>query len=182
LDGIAKLQAQGLDLLKTHDAAGRTTYQIVRKKQDYEFCFDAALARGPTQLSEAMVNSRRCGKPIRGASSSASYSLEISTRSTEGIIYFLGEIARGELNLTGEKLFVPTLRFDKEEDTLFALRRGRADESLSVAYEGVDYTVVTDPSARDHSSQVLDLVQQLLALNSSAKDLPAPNIITVIGR
>jgi hypothetical protein len=179
LEGISKLQAQGLDLVKTEDPNGRITYQVVQNQTQYVFCFDASLAQGRTELPDDLVKSHRCDKAYDKAGSGNTDELTLSTRSTEGIIYYLGEVARAELDLAGQGTFVPKLRIRNEEDTLFTLRRGKGDESLSVSYQGVNYTVARDPSGRDHGSQVLDLVEQLLALNSSSKDLPAPNVITI---
>jgi hypothetical protein len=42
--------------------------------------------------------------------------------------------------------------------------------------------VPVDLAGCDRSAQVLEIVAQLLALNSSAKDLPTPNIIPLITR
>jgi hypothetical protein len=56
------------------------------------------------------------------------------------------------------------------------------DPALTVSYEGTDYSVpLFTADYRDHSSQVLDLVEQLAALNSSNKDLPSSSVVNLVG-
>ena len=116
----------------------------------------------------------------------ASGDLRLSMRSVEGVIYYLGEIVRRELGLDGRPAFTPKIRTVPEADVdtvLFALSRGMTTgPQISVGYDGVDYHLAVDPSAKDRSAQVLELVLQLLAQNNSAKDLPAPSVIPVISR
>jgi len=112
--------------------------------------------------------------------------LKLTFRSTFGVIYYLGEISRGELKLIDNESFVkPTLLFHQksgdEVDSLFNLNRATGDPALTVGYQGTDYSVIADPANRDHSSQVLDLVEQLTALNSSNKNLPSSSVVNLIG-
>ena len=39
--------------------------------------------------------------------------------------------------------------------------------------------MIVDPSGKDRSSQVMELLTELLAQNNSAKDLPAPSVIPI---
>ena len=55
-------------------------------------------------------------------------------------------------------------------------------KKLSVEYEGKRYGVPVSSSGEDRSTQVMELVLASLALNNSAKDQPAPSIITVLSR
>jgi hypothetical protein len=99
--------------------------------------------------------------------------LVIRTHSTEGIIYYLGEIARIQLGL------VPPSNSDWDPG-IFHLNEGTGGpNTIDAAFEGKSYYIDADPTGRDRSSQVLDLVTELLAQNNSAKDLPAPNIIPI---
>jgi hypothetical protein len=52
--------------------------------------------------------------------------------------------------------------------------------SISATVDGHTYYVSVDITGKNMSSRVLELLAELIALNSSAKDLPAPNVITVI--
>jgi hypothetical protein len=110
--------------------------------------------------------------------------LTIRTRSVEEIFKFLGQMARTELGigiLEPDPLKIP----HKEGGPYFHLFRIRQDvptgEDISVFYAGRPYTISIDPSGYyDGSSRVVQLLTALLALQSSAKNLPAPNVISVI--
>jgi hypothetical protein len=101
--------------------------------------------------------------------------LTIRTRSVEEIFKFLGQMARTELGigiLEPDPLKIP----HKEGGPYFHLFRIRQD-----VYAGRPYTISIDPSGYyDGSSRVVQLLTALLALQSSAKNLPAPNVISVI--
>lgn len=110
--------------------------------------------------------------------------LTITPRSVEGIIYYLGELARKQLGLDGV-IPSPKLRLDAPnvEAYLFTIKKGNPDGlAIAATYEGSSYFIPVDPQGNDRSSQVLNLLSQLLALNSSAKDLPTPTVIPVIAR
>jgi hypothetical protein len=67
-------------------------------------------------------------------------------------------------------------------DNLFMLDRGPApDAILTVDYDGETYSVPRDPVRAGRTMQVLELVKQLLALNTSSKQLPQTTVISVIG-
>jgi hypothetical protein len=61
----------------------------------------------------------------------------------------------------------------------FASPRYKDYTPISVTYDHNVYSVRPDPTGCDHSSEVLELVLELMALSSSARDLPSPNLITV---
>ncbi len=50
---------------------------------------------------------------------------------------------------------------------------------ISANFHGTVYTITADSSGADASSQVLAILSDLMALESSAKSLPAPNVIAV---
>ena len=111
--------------------------------------------------------------------------LIFTTRSVEQIIYYLGEIARNQLQLTDEQPVAPQIAAGSCNGTsvLFQLHGGYAGGmSISAQYGGASYSIAVDPKGCDRSSQVLGLLAELLALNTSAKNLPAPNVITVLTR
>lgn len=145
------------------------------------------------------------------------YIIEVQPRSTEGVIYYLGEIARCNLNLDsgeqsrtvckdGEPAAVvvyggapaaeegePADAGKPYGDTLFKVHSAKdADHAqdsavlderkIAVGFAGKDYWVQIDAAARDRSGQVLRVVTQLVALNRSAKDFPAPAVIPIISR
>jgi hypothetical protein len=68
-----------------------------------------------------------------------------------------------------------------EVDDVFRVTSARLPTpSISTEYAGRPYAINVDPAATDRSSQVLELVTELLALNNSAKNLPAPSVISII--
>jgi len=79
----------------------------------------------------------------------------------------------------------PRFRYEKLEYTcenLFVLDQGLTSNTIySVLYDGTTYSVPTDPARAGRSHQVLELVKQLLALNTSAKQLPSTGILQIIG-
>jgi hypothetical protein len=117
----------------------------------------------------------------------AAEGISITTRSLEGIFQYLGEIVRTELGIgNGQPTSLAIPRNQQEAETgegfrLFRLQR-RAPSLAEpwVLYDGHVYTIDVDPSGQaDASSRVLQLVSDLLALQSSAKALPAPNLIAI---
>jgi hypothetical protein len=102
--------------------------------------------------------------------------LEFSTRSVAGVISFLGEIVR---------LKKPPRVFETPQGgklvTLFEVSEESPwGPSMSATVDSNTYFITVDQSGADMSSRVIELLAELLALNNSAKDLPAPNVITVI--
>lgn len=124
-----------------------------------------------------------------------SFSIKVHPRSTEGVIYFLGEIARCELMLNPYvecKSHTPSFQAESNEVTLFNVWNGEATDSpstlspkvkpryITIVLDGENYTVAIDPTGHDRTGAVLGIVTQLLALNRSAKDFPAPSVIPLI--
>jgi hypothetical protein len=118
-------------------------------------------------------------------------SIQVRPRSTEGIIYYLGEIARCSLNLDKkspcpQKVKIVDLSHSGSENTLFDMedlgdpKTKVANTRILVDWEKNHYQVNMDPSGTDRSGQVLRILTQLLALNRSAKDFPTPSIVPII--
>jgi hypothetical protein len=126
--------------------------------------------------------------------------ITIYMRSTEGMIYYLGELVRRQFNNDG-----PRETFEKEykaygtkRDTelckeasetsevcknIFHLHQGSAPEPgavVSVFYEGRWFSL-PQPSKIDRSSLTFEFLKQQIALNSSAKGLPQSSVITSAG-
>ena len=225
---------KGLDGL-TEDDRNRlkpnvTLYRIEKEEKSYRFCFDVANAtdgqlpsagrtigewiRGAEIPDEAICKDRRkdgkAGTPrrfaLKNGNSKQEFTLEVEPRSTEGLVYYLGEIARCDAELDGSKCSpVDVTPYDGGcEARLFRVHTASevdkpkvrcpngsekdiptsADERsrISVAWQGTPYWVYIDPSAVDRSGAVLRMVTQLLALNRSAKDLPAPAVVPILAR
>lgn len=144
----------------------------------------------PLQALTLYVDSRRfCGSDVASTSGAgqakhdAGMNFTLTTRSVEGVIQYLGEMVRTELGIGDRR--ASTLAVPVEPDRefhLFRVTRGiPARPGAWVTYAGHVYGIEVDPSGqRDSSSRVIQLLTDLLALQSSAKNLPAPNIISVI--
>jgi hypothetical protein len=67
-------------------------------------------------------------------------------------------------------------------DNLFVLDTGLEPNAFySVTYDGVTYFVPPDPERAGRTTQVLELVKQLLALHTSARTLPQAGVFSLIG-
>lgn len=110
-------------------------------------------------------------------------SLTFTIRSAEGIIYHLGEIARGELAIGARVPEPPPIVTTAlGDDRLFVVRRDcrSAPRAIAIAYTGASYCVGIYPSGEDRSAEVMQIVLQLLALENAAKNLPAPGVISIL--
>jgi hypothetical protein len=154
-------------------------------------------------------------------------SFKVYTRSTEGILYYLGEITRRrlftEFGDASRTIQVKTQQrygtfpmsecdnaeigasWEQKTDLTYLSRqragRGGApgryycenlfvldtdgaggNPILTASYDGKYFGIPRDPNRHGRTLQVLELVKQLLALNTSAKQLPATSVISVIGQ
>jgi hypothetical protein len=151
-------------------------------------------------------------------------SFKVYTRSTEGILYYLGEVTRRRLfteSALGEPpKFIqvktglhhgtlPMSECDDQENggvaqsksdlrplhRRYAVTAGlnyrcenmfvidndgtSAGSVLQVHYDGMTFSIPRDNDRAGRTLQVLELAKQLLALNTSAKQLPATSVISI---
>ncbi len=67
-------------------------------------------------------------------------------------------------------------------ENLFRLETNPGPGSfLSVQYDGTTYAIPSEPALAGRSLQVLELIKQLMALHTSAKQLPSSTVISIIG-
>jgi hypothetical protein len=128
----------------------------------------------------------------------------IYTRSTEAILYYLGQVVRHRLasdriyRIKTEKSFVAReyserpCYVDEQDpdfenlpftcDNFFVLDTGLAlgPSPLSVTYDGEHYAVPGDRKQAGLTMHILSIVKQLLAINTSAKSLPQTSALSVI--
>jgi hypothetical protein len=127
--------------------------------------------------------------------------ITIYMRSTEGMIYYLGELVRRQYRdqdprETLEKEDKPYKSHDptpcKQAQELelkfcshiFQLHQGPAPEPgavVSVLYAGRWFSLPASQGPLDRSSLTFDFLKQQIALNSSAKGLPQSSVITTAG-
>ncbi len=122
------------------------------------------------------------GAATRLAADAGHFSIDIVTRSVEQIVYYLGELTRARLHEDPALTLPPGLPDGVAQANLFAVHRGGTPPraAITTKYEGHDYWVADDPAAHDRSTQVMELMIQLTALNDSAKDLPSSSAVTLI--
>ena len=127
---------------------------------------------------------------LLASAATGGYQLVVSLRSAEAVTYYLGELVRQQLCLQADgRCDQPTprlvmVRNEAHDDTptpLFevARRSPRPRDLVAVRYLGESFCVAGDQD--DRSAQVLTILGQLVNLNKSAKDNPAPNIVTLVG-
>jgi hypothetical protein len=67
-------------------------------------------------------------------------------------------------------------------DNLFVLTPAYSGEApLSVDYDGKSYSVPANDRVSGRTMRMLDLIKQIMALHTSAKELPASNVLNIIG-
>jgi hypothetical protein len=127
-------------------------------------------------------------------------SISFNTRSIEVILYYLGEVVRrsahpekGQLpNPVQVRVGPPQNPFPRKTcpyegeingyrcTNLFVVEEGGWETNgISVEYAGARYTIASD-TAGSWTMPVFDIVKQLQAVNTSAKQLPASNLISVL--
>jgi hypothetical protein len=148
-------------------------------------------------------------------------SFKIQVRSTEGILYYLGEVTRrhlypeSSLDSRTRMMQVPTrvprngmptaACIDDQNgrptrktgviylngksgssdadgylcDNLFVVDTQPSASFIAVSYDGTTYGLSSDKERVGRTYQVLELVKQILALNTSAKQLPATSVLLI---
>jgi hypothetical protein len=150
----------------------------------------------PRLSSDARADGFRSIRAFGGKNVSISF----NTRSIEGILYYLGEVVRRQAHPESGQSSSPvqvrvgppqnpfpiqSCPFEGNIDgyrctDLFVLEEGVSDpKGISVDYEGEHYTISSDTGS-SWTMPVFDIVKQLQALNTSAKELPASNLISVL--
>jgi hypothetical protein len=180
---------------------GHDRFQLEKVNQTQRFCFDPNQAQGvrvyagmpvgdigdrlpagllcgarhePSIAASTGHDSKKAAARQPRAAVAADAPLVIRTHSTEGIIYYLGELTRLQLGLVAPN----TPDWDPN---IFHLREGAGGPgAITASFQGREYHIDVDPTGADRSSQVLDLVTELLAQNNSAKDLPQPSVIPIV--
>jgi len=114
-------------------------------------------------------------KSAGGTAKPAAYAIQLTIRSVDGVIYYLGECLRTHEACepvdvgTGDRLKIFTLSRQKPK-TVFT----------SAEFHGQRYYVPAGEDDGGRSSQVIDLIQQLVNLQKSSKDRPATATVRVV--
>lgn len=143
---------------------------------------ERAISEGITGAGGLTVSNRRYFNHLLSGGYETELVVEITIRSVEGILYYLGEYVRDvdtSPMLWGANCgyCIPIIRIRPASEI------GASDRFIDVNYRGRLYAVpiagahINDVSGR--SSQVISLVQQLLNLHRSSRDLPFTPLLRV---
>jgi len=187
----------------------RSKFEAVRIRQEFaDLLANIVTKNRPTSEADASSDETFAFRQIRSFAGQG-VSLAIYTRSTESLIYYVGEVVRRQLYPDVEinkprtvkiKTGPPFNRFDETPCSddhhplackpLFVLNRNappNLSSGSSVFYNGNWYAIPADPEAGSSydtaagaSYTVLTVMRQLLILSTKAKALPATNILTTI--
>jgi hypothetical protein len=193
-NGISQVQQYRLGRSATKKATlcfRNRTFRYKAEEPDYEETKKSDLfkpieldfpGRRPIQIPASMFCD---AAPKSGASAASKHQKSsVTLRSVEQVFLFLGEVVRTELGLN-DGVTVDLRDFDHYADNTVPLYLFQVEQrmpmkgEISANFHGTTYTVAADPSGADASSQVLAILTDLLALQSSAKSLPAPNVIAI---
>jgi hypothetical protein len=159
-------------------------YQLSSKKTDYFYSCNAE------DKSEGNTYRIADGKGHNLPGNDAKQEYRIFLRSPEGILYYLGEILRAEV----DKGYVPMIEVCESRPPvpLFVVNKSSDKDNLpvvSVDYEGSKYSIpgnlATDPAdgcSGDRSMQVLTFVSQLIAGQKAGMNVPVTGAVTAVGR
>jgi hypothetical protein len=187
----------------------RPAYQLVKRGATTRFCFkrsvepilEKVVASGlsgpvrrqldlvypPSPEWRLLINAGDlCGASEKDiALANAGATLKLRPRSLAGAFYYLGELVRTEFGLgtvRPEDLGIP--RSDRPEFRLFHVNRGANPRNgIVVSHRGEQFGIEIDPTGEyDGSSRAMQLLTDLIALQSNSKSLPTPTVLTVLNQ
>ncbi len=159
-------------------------YQLGSKKTDY---FYSCRAENNSDANTYHVADAK-GNNLPSHADKQEY--RIFLRSPEGILYYLGEILRSEV----DKGYVPMIEVceSKPPVPLFLINRSNDNDNfpvVTVNYEGSKYSIPGNPATDtdngcrgDRSMQVLTFVSQLIAGQKAGMNVPVTGAVTAVGR
>jgi hypothetical protein len=159
-------------------------FQLSSKKTDY---FYSCSAENKSEDNTYRIADGK-GQNLQRADVQQEY--RIFLRSPEGILYYLGEILRSEV----DQGYVPMIEVCESRPPvpLFVVKKSGGNENFSVVtvdYEGSKYSIpgnlATDPDSgcsEDRSMQVLTFVSQLIAGQKAGMNVPVTGAVTAVGR
>jgi len=191
LDEKFKNQSSEKNFIKSSGTRGKAQ-TITRKLEQTNFKSvpqnsDSSLRdRSLDGQGGATFESKNFFQPFLKQGYEGDLTIEISFRSIEGVLYYLGEYARNGEN-------TPLLRSDNCPNKGYCLpilrivESGDLDRSrqwVNVNYRGIRYSVPLSGAKLDavggRSSQTISLVQQLLNLTKTAKELPSTPSVRIV--
>ncbi|HTT96525.1 MAG TPA: hypothetical protein VMF58_00630 [Rhizomicrobium sp.] len=172
------------------------TYQFKTVSKDYAVALSNMPCPGAANIAVAATS--EIGSQIRaqanedkayvakhgvpeGCEHRTSLQIGITTRSPDGMLYYMGEVARALLPIdAGETSQTVTLRGDDgKPHTLMNMVEGDiSDPAVRVTYHGTTYSV---PRGDSHlTMQAFELLEQVFALYNRASSAPSTTAVTVV--
>lgn len=175
---------------------------ISREKTCYKYIYDRYVqsisgTANPFSNAASACNTyvvNLVNNALGGNLGETSISISFYPRSTEAIIYYLGEIARRNINPDYERApKIVEVRPDGSSESSLPCGVGDAKDSscvplldlergdngfISTSYDGASYSI---SNAKSQSYPSLEIAKQLFALNLKGKDLPSTTVLSVIG-
>jgi hypothetical protein len=199
LSKLVDMAKEGFSLVPV---SGQTAYQLQRQRTDIHLKLKPrAGARTEDPATQQKYYQSLAGAKERLGVIEDSETVTFFLRSPEALLYYLGELARVENRQVSPK--VPEVCIQGRYQPLFvAFPSGKCPDAILSADSGQDtYSVpalalgkpldacrpgalrLTDPPVCDagRSMQAFSLLNQVTALQKSAKDLPATALVRVIG-
>lgn len=189
----SELKDANIELAKSNDGRG---YQFQQVSKSYVVELDnlpcaaranvavAATSQLNSQISamkSADEAKLRSGAAPTACDNKALLDIGITTHSPDGMLYYLGEVARAELPLhPGDPTQIVCMRDDTGHcaPLVKLVAASDPDAAAQVDYHGVTYSV---PRGDDHvTMQAFELVQQVFALYNQASLAPSTTAVTVV--
>jgi len=170
-------------------AGSGSAYQFKTVSKDYTVALSnmpcagtANIAVAATSEITSQINALKSNdKAGRDCAAVHPLNIGITTRSPDGMLYYMGEVARALLPLqAGRPSQAVTLRGDNGQPVaLLSLVEGDlSDAAVRVDYRGTTYSV---PRDGDHiTMQAFELLEQVFALYNRASSTPSTTAVTVV--
>lgn len=177
-------------------SANSSSLSLTPEGNDFRFTKESkSISLTPTQwvekpagyvceLPEGAASIAAAGEAGKSKESSSGTSVRFVMRSPEAMLYYLGEIARTNLNDSRPISFAYSSLRNKthgvDRAALFIVKKGQdSSAAVSVDYDGENY-FIPEGSSSDRSMHVLSLLMQVLGLQSKGDNLPSTANVRVI--
>lgn len=171
---IVNAYVNKLTLAKAADAEKDNVYQLYSESKGFVFQYCPNPAKCDPKSRQHVAVASDTDSPDETKP-------KIYIRSPEATLFFLGELAREELEGRSPPQMLDS---GNEKIPLFVVRRSATppvNAALSVEYEGQWYYIPSGPEG-GRSMHVLSLINQILSLHKSRGELPTTSAVTVVGR
>ncbi|GEM_PF-4595145 len=143
----------------------------------------AVAAQSELSAASNKLNARSAAAANAQCPANAAINIAITTRSPDGIVYYLGEVARAAMPIDARKppltVEVFTSSSGAQHPLINIVRDDFSDDAIvHVTFEGADYIVPR--GGNDLTMQIFELLQQIFALYNKAPSAPATTAVTVV--